>query len=1313
MGTVIERQSSVAGQDLVRKAAFVSERLVRMSVESPFRAEAEFRIGVGSVPYLADHGFRDMIVVPGSFYIEMALCLERELGAPMARCVKSASFHNPIILSAEDSVDTVIKVEMRHRGGDRFEYAFYEDSASSGSGPHRYAASLQIDRAGDPVDESGAAGFSIETFQAQAQPVSDAARFYQALRRNGNQYGPSFQEISSVWRTGEQSLGRFAAPGTGSHLQKHFLRPSLLDAMSQLLAACVVERGRTFVLRSIESITIADGDFPDSLWGHATLSTPVRDDLIAGNVRLFDDHGQCYLQLSGVVFSFLEDVATITAMPATPTCVIAANFTAEPIEDTLSFWQDYFGQQLRLEFAPYNQIFQQLLDRGSALWRNRDGANVILLRLEEWAAAGARSHLEFDRDKIERSLGGRARCVLPNGLEIAHLNKYETDYLYHEIFTDRCYLKHDVHLRDGATVVDIGANIGMFSLFVLSQCHNPTIYAFEPAPAVYDLLQANGAAYGAQVHTFNLGVSDRPKSATFTFYEKSSVFSGFHPDAADDRHAIEAVVRNMLRRQPMAGEPVEPFVAELTADRLGGQSYLCRLTSVSDIIRENQIDKIDLLKIDAEKSELDIINGIDEQDWPKINQIVMEIHDRSEAAIRQIETLLSDKGFSCAVEQERLLEEGGLFNLFATRSHGNEVVQIAADGPAKRLTRNLEDFCAGVRGVSSQSGGSLVVLLCPPTPGLDAEMTTALNAAETALLAELETLPNVFAVTSAAVLKPYPLHDYHDPHSHATAHVPYTPAGYAAMGSALARTLFSIARQPFKVIVLDCDNTLWKGVCGEDGCQGIEISEPYRLLQQFMVEQSQAGMLLCLCSKNNEKDVLEVFDGRPDMVLKRDHLVAWRINWNRKSDNLQALAQELNLGLDSFIFIDDNPVECAEMRIACPSVVTLQLPQESGAIPAFLRHLWAFDRSGRLTEEDRSRTKMYQENAQRQQYFSGALSLKDFIKGLQLRVEIAPMTDDHLGRVSQQTLRTNQFNFTTMRRSEGEIKAFLAKPQAHCQVVRVVDRFGDYGLVGVLMYEELADRLKVDTFLLSCRVLGRGVEHFIVAWLGRRALEHAKAAVEFVYLPTAKNAPAGEFIGSIGAHYRNGAGPSWMLPASYLAALEYAPDDNAPIRGDEASGESADLQVSPAAAAIAGRSERLQRIADELNDIEKLTRAIDNFRMKPAGVAVEDDATQANQTEAALRHIWKKVLGRPHIGLKENFFEVGGSSLRAVQVIAEIKKELKRTLSIVNLFEAPTIALLAAKLHGPEREAAGEPAVNEAARRGQQRRALPSRPRAT
>ena len=168
---------------------------------------------------------------------------------------------------------------------------------------------------------------------------------------------------------------------------------------------------------------------------------------------------------------------------------------------------------------------------------------------------------------------------------------------------------------------------------------------------------------------------------------------------------------------------------------------------------------------------------------------------------------------------------------------------------------------------------------------------------------------------------------------------------------------------------------------------GITIPPAWMALQQFMVELAGKGFLLCLCSKNDESDVLDVFDRRPDMVLKREHLVSWRINWQPKSQNIRSLAQELNLGLDSFIFLDDNPVECAEVRAGCPEVLTLRLPID-GDIEGFLRHVWAFDRL-RVTSEDRQRTTMYKQEADRARFQRQAPTIEEFLAGLDLQVTIA------------------------------------------------------------------------------------------------------------------------------------------------------------------------------------------------------------------------------------------------------------------------------------------------------------------------------------
>jgi len=1291
-----------------------------VSTNGPLEAAAEFRIGVRSVPYLADHGFQEMVVLPGSFYIEMAVCVERELSGRVPGIVQNVIFRNPVILSADD---TVIKVEVRDDGDGRVEYTFYEAGVEDGRArpsARQVAAKLEIDRNPSTRPEARAAALSIEAFQERSSAVIEAEQFYKTLCKNGNQYGPRFQNVSSIWRAGDQTLGRLAMARQHGEVEPHCLHPSHLDSMTQLLAPFIMEKGRTYVLRSIEKVDIIDVNFPDTLWGHATLLSrrDADDPGLLGNVLVFDESGKPYLELSGVAFTLLDRVDA-TDEKAAEHLVIASNFTAEPLEDALNFWGDHFGVQMRIEFAPYNQIFQQLLDGESAFRQNSDGVNVILVGLEEWAVGDRRAPMDLSKERADRCFGTRARYVLPNGLEIAHLNQYETDYVYKEIFEDQCYLRHGIRLHDGDTVVDIGANIGLFSLFVMSRCENSTIYACEPAPEVYDLLKANCDAYGSNVRALNVGVSDKRKTATFTFYEKSSVFSGFHSDETEDREAIQAVVRNMLN-ESIQDESVEEYVNELTADRLRRKTYESQLTSLSDIIRENRIDKIDLLKIDAEKSELDIVNGIEDRDWPKIKQIVLEIHDPTREAIKRIEHMLVEKGYRCAVEQETLLEHAGLFNLYAIRdvvgrdTHPDSAAVEAGVIPSGRtrrtadsLKRNIQEFGVALRSFMHQAKVPLVLCFCPRTPAAeaDAELKAMLSEAEEAMTSVAGRMANVHFISSASLLRRYPVSDYYDPHGHHMGHIPYTSDCYAAIGTALVRAIYNLRRNPFKVIVLDCDNTLWKGACGEDGPLGVEVTAAYRTLQKFMIAQMEAGMLLCLCSKNNEQDVLDVFDQRGDMPLKRDHLVSWRINWNSKSENIRSLAKELNLGMDSFIFIDDNPVDCADVEINCPGALVLQLPENTDAVPSFLDHIWAFDHAS-STKEDQLRTRMYQEGAQRERYREQTFSLKDFVQGLQLRVEIGELTEEQLDRVSQLTFRTNQFNFTTVRRSKKEIEDLLQRQDAKCLVVRVIDRFGDYGLVGVLIYESQRDRYKVDTFLLSCRVLGRGVEHALVSQLGKRAAEDGKQFVEFTYRRTDKNLPALEFITSIGEKYRNETGMSWTFPAEILASVKYQPANNAPI-GPVADGTAGAERTAPGrtpAFGVADRSGRLQQIGESLCDIDRLARAIEESRVRNQPLDARAGVMQGSAMEVALMKIWRRVLGRPRIGMNDNFFEVGGTSLRAVQVIAMIKKEFNQTLSIVSLFECPTVALLAAKLSAGSGEGQGATTTAAAAERGQQRR---------
>ena len=347
---------------------------------------------------------------------------------------------------------------------------------------------------------------------------------------------------------------------------------------------------------------------------------------------------------------------------------------------------------------------------------------------------------------------------------------------------------------------------------------------------------------------------------------------------------------------------------------------------------------------------------------------------------------------------------------------------------------------------------------------------------------------------------------------------------------------------------------------------------------------------------------------------------------------------------------------------------------------------------------------MYQDNAQRERFRAQTPSLNDFVLGLMVRVEIDEATEDQLSRVSQLTFRTNQFNFTTIRRSPSEIREFLKREDTGCLAVRVADRFGDYGLVGVVLYEAEAVRFKLDTFLLSCRVLGRGVEHRVLSSIGQRALRAGKRFVELSCLPTERNLPARDFVSSLGDQYRSEAGASWLFPAEYLASLQYDADEKTRQSNDKPATPPVEKPTPASGFGMTARSEHLQRIGEELYDVSRVRKAIDEFRLRTQGLEGVAEPEPSDSIETTIVNIWRKVLGRAGIGLNVNFFEVGGTSLKAVQVITMIRKQLHQNLSIVSLFECPTVTLLAARLGATGRSPSSEPSTSGAAVRGQQRR---------
>src|SRR5581483_10027351 len=348
-----------------------------------------------------------------------------------------------------------------------------------------------------------------------------------------------------------------------------------------------------------------------------------------------------------------------------------------------------------------------------------------------------------------------------------------------------------------------------------------------------------------------------------------------------------------------------------------------------------------------------------------------------------------------------------------------------------------------------------------------------------------------------------------------------------------SRFLMPLTGKVVKALVVDLDNTLWGGVIGEDGMNGIKLGPEYpgaafQALQRAMLDLTRRGILVAICSKNNPDDAMEALNNHPGMLLRPNHFAAMRINWNDKVQNLREIAAELNIGIDSLAFMDDNPVECEQVRAALPEVTVIELPEDPLQFAVTLRECPVFERLT-LSAEDQQRTTLYVEQRERSQAEQTFQSKEDFYRYLEQKAVIAPVTPASRARISQLTQKTNQFNLTTKRYTEQQISELASSPDHEVFSIRVRDRFGDHGLVGVAITRDSAEAYEIDTFLLSCRVIGRTVETALLSYVGERASARGRQQVAGWFVPTKKNAPAKEFYSQHGFQLEseNGNGLRW------------------------------------------------------------------------------------------------------------------------------------------------------------------------------------------
>lgn len=378
------------------------------------------------------------------------------------------------------------------------------------------------------------------------------------------------------------------------------------------------------------------------------------------------------------------------------------------------------------------------------------------------------------------------------------------------------------------------------------------------------------------------------------------------------------------------------------------------------------------------------------------------------------------------------------------------------------------------------------------------------------LMESCQEAKNVYLVDLDAIQARLGRQHFADPKLYYIAKMPMTLEALPHAAKAVVDCIQALRGAVKKCLILDLDNTLWGGVIGDDGLSGIQVGElgagqAFSDFQSWLKELKNRGILLAVCSKNNADTAREPFEKHPEMVLKLEDFSAFVANWEDKASNIRYIQQQLNIGMDSLVFIDDNPFERNLVRTMLPQVTVPELPEDPALYLSFLKSL-NLTETASYSREDGDRTKQYRQSAQRAEFAASFQSYDDYLEGLEMQATVAPFDPFHYPRIAQLTQRSNQFNLRTVRCTEAEVEHLAGDDDHICLYFTLKDKFGDHGLISVVVLDKQDDALFVSQWLMSCRVLKRGMEEFIADTILRTAREHGFARVLGEYIPTAKNA---------------------------------------------------------------------------------------------------------------------------------------------------------------------------------------------------------------
>lgn len=452
-----------------------------------------------------------------------------------------------------------------------------------------------------------------------------------------------------------------------------------------------------------------------------------------------------------------------------------------------------------------------------------------------------------------------------------------------------------------------------------------------------------------------------------------------------------------------------------------------------------------------------------------------------------------------------------------TRDMGPELADAKASPQAvASISARFEDLVTAFR---ANSNAPLVIqgLEEPLIEGVRGGVTekSAVGLVNARLGALVRSHPAIHLLDYQALVARHDVTTWNDERSWATSRVPLANQSLIHVARAWLRFVHAIAGRLCKVLITDLDNTLWGGVIGEDGPYGISCAaqgpgESFHAVQMVMLELRERGVLLAACSQNDPEEAMAAFELNPGMALRPHHFSAMRINWQEKAANIRSIAQQLDIGMDAVAFVDDDPVQLERVRAELPDVHVIELPDAPDRYADAIREDPVFTRLA-LSREDHERPRYYAEQQARLQVQQRVPSLEDFYRSLQQEVAIAPLLAGNAERAAQLTQKTNQFNLTTKRYTTPQVLDLATRPGWRVFTLTVSDRFGDSGLTGLAITHEHDGTCEIDTFLLSCRIIGRTVETALLAFLVERARGLGLALVRGWFVPTSRNSIVKDF----------------------------------------------------------------------------------------------------------------------------------------------------------------------------------------------------------